>query len=182
MHIPNVDGIIITPSKAPPIGTEYEIVCVLNTKTGKERTLVEDIAPATVPPPTWFPDGRSLLVLGIPQSAKRSADKVPSTVYRVDLSTGAVTRLGKVDDNTSVSDFDPEEQRRKISINTSLIPCEWNGYKINLLQCRPLQVAGEGVVTELPEKINSPSVLCRPKGRTRSSSGCVTPVSEIKMS
>ncbi len=49
------------------------------------------------------------------------------------FNTGAVTRLGKVDDNTSVSDYDPEEQRRKISINTSLIPCEWNGYKINLL-------------------------------------------------
>ena len=49
------------------------------------------------------------------------------------FNTGAVTRLGKVDDSTSVSDFDPEEQRRKISINTSLIPCEWNGYKINLL-------------------------------------------------
>lgn len=49
------------------------------------------------------------------------------------FNTGAVTRLGKVDDNTSVSDFDPEEQRRKISINTSLLPCEWNGYKINVL-------------------------------------------------
>jgi elongation factor G len=49
------------------------------------------------------------------------------------FNTGAVNRLGKVDDNTSVSDFDPEEQRRKISINTSLIPCEWNGYKINVL-------------------------------------------------
>ncbi|HEX7588364.1 MAG TPA: GTP-binding protein, partial [Anaerolineae bacterium] len=49
------------------------------------------------------------------------------------FNTGAVTRLGKVDDNTSASDFDPEEQRRKISINTSLIPCEWNSYKINLL-------------------------------------------------
>lgn len=49
------------------------------------------------------------------------------------FNTGAVTRLGKVDDNTSVSDFDPEEQRRKISINTSLVPCEWNGYKINVL-------------------------------------------------
>ena len=33
--------------------------------------------------------------------------------------TGAVNRLGKVDDATSISDFDPEEQRRKISINTS---------------------------------------------------------------
>ncbi len=49
------------------------------------------------------------------------------------FNTGAVTRLGKVDDNTSVSDYDPEEQRRKISINTALIPCEWNGYKINVL-------------------------------------------------
>src|SRR5512140_3069368 len=49
------------------------------------------------------------------------------------FNTGAVTRLGKVDDNTSVSDFDPEEQRRKISINSSLVPCEWNGFKINLL-------------------------------------------------
>ncbi|MBI3536142.1 MAG: elongation factor G [Chloroflexi bacterium] len=49
------------------------------------------------------------------------------------FATGAITRLGKVDDNTSVSDYDPEEQRRKISINTTLIPCEWNGYKINLL-------------------------------------------------
>ena len=49
------------------------------------------------------------------------------------FNTGAVTRLGKVDDHTSVSDFDPEEQRRKISINTTLIPCEWNGYKINVL-------------------------------------------------
>ena len=49
------------------------------------------------------------------------------------FNTGAVTRLGKVDDNTSVSDHDPEEQRRKISINTSLIPCEFNGYKVNVL-------------------------------------------------
>ncbi len=49
------------------------------------------------------------------------------------FNTGAVNRLGKVDDNTSISDFDPEEQRRKISINTSLLPCEWNGYKINVL-------------------------------------------------
>lgn len=47
--------------------------------------------------------------------------------------TGAVNRLGRVDDNTSISDYDPEEQRRKISINTSLIPCEYNGHKINVL-------------------------------------------------
>lgn len=49
------------------------------------------------------------------------------------FNTGATTRLGRVDDSNTVSDFDPEEQRRKISISTSVIPCEWNGYKINVL-------------------------------------------------
>lgn len=49
------------------------------------------------------------------------------------FNTGATTRLGKVDDANTVSDFDPEEQRRKISISTSVVPCEWNGYKINLI-------------------------------------------------
>ncbi len=47
--------------------------------------------------------------------------------------TGATSRLGKVDEGNTVSDYDPEEQRRKISISTSIIPCEWNGYKINVL-------------------------------------------------
>jgi elongation factor G len=49
------------------------------------------------------------------------------------FNTGATNRLGKVEEANTVSDFDPEEQRRKISISTSLIPCEWNGYKINIL-------------------------------------------------
>ena len=35
--------------------------------------------------------------------------------------TGAVNRLGDVDDGTSVSDWDEEERRRGMSINTSLI-------------------------------------------------------------
>jgi len=72
-----------------------EIVCVLNTKTGQERAVAEHIAPATVPPPSWFPDGRSLLVVGMPQTdrARRGGNKVPSAAYRIDLATGAVTRL-----------------------------------------------------------------------------------------
>ncbi|MGE5138490.1 MAG: elongation factor G [Rudaea sp.] len=49
------------------------------------------------------------------------------------FNTGATNRLGKIEESNTVSDYDPEEQRRKISINTSLIPCEWNGYKINIL-------------------------------------------------
>jgi elongation factor G len=49
------------------------------------------------------------------------------------FNTGATNRLGSVDAGNTVSDFDPEEQRRKISISTSLVPCEWNGYKINII-------------------------------------------------
>ena len=47
--------------------------------------------------------------------------------------TGAIKRLGKVDEGTTVSDYDPEEIRRHISVNTSLIPCEWCDHKINVL-------------------------------------------------
>ncbi|GAB1471371.1 elongation factor G [Chloroflexota bacterium] len=47
--------------------------------------------------------------------------------------TGTTTRLGKVEDGTSLSDHDEEEQRRKISIYTSLIPVEHKDCKINFL-------------------------------------------------
>jgi elongation factor G len=46
---------------------------------------------------------------------------------------GAISRLGKVDDGNTVSDFDAEEQRRKISVNTSIIPLDWDGHRINIL-------------------------------------------------
>ncbi len=46
---------------------------------------------------------------------------------------GATDRLGKTDDGTTVSDYDDEEIQRKTSINLSLCICEWNGYKINLI-------------------------------------------------
>lgn len=49
------------------------------------------------------------------------------------FNTGATTRLGKVDEGNTVSDFDAEEHRRKISISTAVVPCEWNGYKINII-------------------------------------------------
>ncbi|GAB4311966.1 MAG: elongation factor G [Candidatus Sumerlaeia bacterium] len=46
---------------------------------------------------------------------------------------GYTDRLGRVDDGNTVSDYDPEEVRRKVSINTSLIPVEYDGIKINVL-------------------------------------------------
>ncbi|MFC2035993.1 elongation factor G [Chloroflexota bacterium] len=45
----------------------------------------------------------------------------------------AITRLGKVDDGTTTSDYDPAEVKHKISINLTMLPCQWKGVKINLL-------------------------------------------------
>ncbi len=49
------------------------------------------------------------------------------------FNAGAVDRLGKISDGTTISDYDAEEIKRAISINTSLVPCEWNGTKINVI-------------------------------------------------
>lgn len=47
--------------------------------------------------------------------------------------TGATTRLGRVEDGTTISDFDEEEIRRGISLYTSVLPVEYRDVKINIL-------------------------------------------------
>ena len=47
--------------------------------------------------------------------------------------TGATTRLGKVEDGTTASDYDDEEHRRKISLYSSVIPVEHRDCKINII-------------------------------------------------
>ena len=49
------------------------------------------------------------------------------------FNTGAAKRLGKVDDGTTTTDYEPEEVKRKLSIGTALAACEWQDYKLNLL-------------------------------------------------
>ncbi|MBA3533771.1 MAG: elongation factor G [Ardenticatenales bacterium] len=46
---------------------------------------------------------------------------------------GVTNRRGRVEDRNTVSDFDPEEQRRGISVNLSVLPFEWRDHKINLI-------------------------------------------------
>lgn len=46
---------------------------------------------------------------------------------------GITSRLGRVEDGNTVSDFNKEEQKRGISLKTSLIPIEWQDCKINIL-------------------------------------------------
>lgn len=47
--------------------------------------------------------------------------------------TGATTRLGQVDDGSTIADFEAEEIRRGISLSTAVVPVEYKDHKINLL-------------------------------------------------
>jgi elongation factor G len=47
--------------------------------------------------------------------------------------TKAITRLGRVEDGNTVSDFDPDEVKRRFSINVSVAPIEWCDSKINIV-------------------------------------------------
>ncbi|MGI6604231.1 MAG: elongation factor G [bacterium] len=47
--------------------------------------------------------------------------------------SGGSDRLGRVDEGNTVADYDPDEIKRKITINAALLPCEWTGHKVNLL-------------------------------------------------
>lgn len=48
---------------------------------------------------------------------------------------GAITRVGRVEDGTTVCDFDPEEQKRGLSLSLALAPFEWKDHKVNLIDC-----------------------------------------------
>lgn len=47
--------------------------------------------------------------------------------------SGGSNRLGRVEEGTTISDYDPEEIRRKISVSTTIIPCIWQNHRINVL-------------------------------------------------
>jgi elongation factor G len=49
------------------------------------------------------------------------------------FAAGHITRVGKVEDGTTVSDHEPEEIKKQISVSLALAPVEWDGVKINLL-------------------------------------------------
>ncbi|WP_058989557.1 elongation factor G [Anaerococcus rubeinfantis] len=47
--------------------------------------------------------------------------------------TKAIDRVGKVADGNTVSDYEKQEIKRKISIQTSIVPVEYNDYKVNFI-------------------------------------------------
>ena len=56
-----------------------------------------------------------------------------SLISAILFDTGATTRLGRVDDGNTTTDYDDEEINRKITISAKLAFCEWNKHKINML-------------------------------------------------
>jgi elongation factor G len=47
--------------------------------------------------------------------------------------SGAVTRMGRVEDQNTVSDYDEDEHKRKFSLNLAVLPVEWEDRKVNLI-------------------------------------------------
>ena len=56
-----------------------------------------------------------------------------SLVEALLFTTKLTDRLGKIEEGTTISDYDPEEKKRKISLSTSILPLEYKEKKINFL-------------------------------------------------
>ena len=70
---------------------------------------------------------RNVVLLGHGGAGKTSLAEAMAKI------SGLTSRLGKVADGNTISDYDKEEQKRKFSISTSVIPIEWNNTKVNIL-------------------------------------------------
>ncbi len=125
-------------------------------------------------------DIRNLVVIGHSHSGKTSL--VSSMLY----TGGATPKLGRVDDGSTVTDYDEEEISRQMTVSTGIASVEWHGSKINLLDSPGFTmfaheakiamsaaeaalvvvdgVSGVEVVTEkvwqYAEEINLPRVIC----------------------
>ena len=70
---------------------------------------------------------RNIAVVGHGKAGKTSL--VEACLFNA----GAVTRLGKVDEGTSVLDFEAEETKRRLTLSSAIAACEWQGYKLNFI-------------------------------------------------
>ena len=99
---------------------------------------------------------RNVCLLGHGGNGKTSLAE--SMLYQ----TGAIDRLGKVTDGNTVSDFDPEEVRRQFSISTAVVPVEYKGCKINVLDT-PGYFDFAGEVIEALRVADAAVIVCSAK-------------------
>ncbi len=70
---------------------------------------------------------RNLVLLGHGGTGKTSLAEAAL------FTSGGAGRMGRVDDGTTASDFEPDEVKRKISLSLALVPCEWANHKVNIV-------------------------------------------------
>ena len=99
---------------------------------------------------------RNICLLGHSGSGKTALAE--SLLYM----TGAIDRIGKNADGNTVCDYDPEEIKRNISISTAVVPLEYNGAKINLLDA-PGGFDFSGAVVEALRAADAAILVCSAK-------------------
>lgn len=72
-------------------------------------------------------DIRNITLIGHGASGKTSL--VESLLFKA----GATTRLGSVDDGTSVADYEPDEKERKFTISSKILHCKWQDKELNII-------------------------------------------------
>ena len=70
---------------------------------------------------------RNVALVGHSGSGKTSL--VEAMAYRA----GLIPRLGRTEDGTTLADTDPEEIAHRISLSLSVVPLDWKGYRLNLI-------------------------------------------------
>ena len=99
---------------------------------------------------------RNICLLGHSGSGKTALAE--SLLYM----TGAIDRIGKNADGNTVCDYDPEEIKRNISISTAVVPLEYKGVKINLLDA-PGGFDFSGAVVEALRAADAAILVCSAK-------------------
>lgn len=87
---------------------------------------------------------RNILVAGHAGCGKTTL--VEALLY----TSGALERMGRVEDGSTVSDFDPEEAKRKASLSAAVVPVEYDGIKYNLIDAPGLFDFAAGMAEGLP--------------------------------
>ncbi|MBD5119215.1 MAG: elongation factor G [Clostridiales bacterium] len=77
--------------------------------------------------------------------------------------TGAIARMGRTTDGSTVCDYDAEETKRQISISAAIAPVEYNGCKINVLDA-PGNFDFAGEVAECLSVADAGVLVCAAKG------------------